>query len=38
MNILANLLSSTATNVANTATSTCLMYVWDEPTAPEEIL
>lgn len=38
VNFLANLLSITTTNVANTATSECILYMWDEPTAPEEIL
>ncbi len=38
MNILANILSDAATNVADTATSACYLYMWDEPTAPEEIL
>ncbi len=38
MNILANILSSTATNLANTSTSACAGFVWEEPVCPEEIL
>lgn len=38
MNILSNILSTTATNVAETATSACILYMWDEPVAPDEIL
>lgn len=38
MNILANILSATATNLAETATDACILYMWDEPVAPDEIL
>ena len=38
MNILADVLSSTATNVAETATEACILFMWDEPIAPDEIL
>lgn len=38
MNIIANVLSDVASEVADTATSACLLFMWDEPVAPEEIL
>ena len=38
MNILANILSSTDTNLANKSTSACAGVVWEEPVCPEEIL
>jgi len=38
LNILANILSATATNFAESATNACILYMWDEPVAPDEIL
>lgn len=38
MNIIANLLSNTATNVAENGSSACIGFVWEEAVCPEEIL
>ncbi|MCI8574915.1 MAG: cyclic lactone autoinducer peptide [Bacilli bacterium] len=38
MNFLANLLSDTASKVANTGSVACVGWIWEEPVCPEEIL
>ncbi|MCI8467244.1 MAG: cyclic lactone autoinducer peptide [Bacilli bacterium] len=38
MNFLANLLSGTASKLANTGSQASVGWIWEEPVCPEEIL
>lgn len=38
MNVLADVISEVATNVASTGSSECFWFGWDEPECPQELL
>lgn len=38
MNVLADVIADVATNVASTGSTECILFGWDEPECPQEIL